>query len=412
MMDNTMPDTTSTSQPAREAALLTIAVLAALASIGTLSTNILLPSLPSMAASLEMSTASTTSTITVFLAVFALGQLVVGPLSDRYGRRGPIVAGLAIFVAGSMWCVMATDLTHLLMGRAVQALGACAASVLSRAVARDLFSGQPLARALSLIMVVMAAAPGFSPLLGGAMEILFGWRGGFVFVIMFAAGTGLIYVMRFSETHAARAAAVAPMAIVRAYLTLTKDMRFLVPATTVGLVMGGLFAMFSAMPQIMIEGFRFSPIGLGLFFAGTVMVVFVAGVSAPRLSARIGLTRATQIGSVVAFVGSLTLLIAALTLHSFPSCLIAICTFLLGMGMVNPLASAESLSPFGENAGLASALLGFFQMAGAALGAFLTATISHDAMLSLGIVLTAATALAFAIHSTGRRQTVERPAKA
>jgi DHA1 family bicyclomycin/chloramphenicol resistance-like MFS transporter len=136
-----------------------IAVLATLSATGTLATNILLPSLPQMAASLNVSSAAVTSAITVFLAVFALGQLVVGPISDRYGRRWPVLTGFAVFIAGSVWCSLATDLPGLLTGRVIQAAGACATSVLSRAIARDLFSGAALGRAMALIMIAMAPHP-------------------------------------------------------------------------------------------------------------------------------------------------------------------------------------------------------------------------------------------------------------
>src|SRR5258707_15280358 len=175
------------------ATFLEIAVLAMLAATGTLATNILLPSLPQMAASLKVSSAAVTSAITVFLAVFAVGQLVVGPISDRYGRRWPVLTGFAVFFAGSIWCGLATDLPGLLIGRVIQAAGACATSVLSRAIARDLFSGAALARAMALIMIAMAAAPGFSPLLGGALDHVFGWRSEFVFVAIFAAIGAIAY---------------------------------------------------------------------------------------------------------------------------------------------------------------------------------------------------------------------------
>ena len=120
---------------------LPIAVLSVLAAMGTLATNILLPSLPQIALSLNVTSAAVTSAITVFLAVFGLGQLLVGPLSDRYGRRWPVLIGFAVFFGGSVWCGLANDLPNLLAGRVVQAAGACATSVLSRAIARDMFRG-------------------------------------------------------------------------------------------------------------------------------------------------------------------------------------------------------------------------------------------------------------------------------
>src|SRR4029453_4065607 len=159
---------------------LQIAVLAGLAATGTLATNILLPSLPQMAAALNVTSAAVTSAITVFLAVFAVGPLAAGPISDPSGRRWPVLIGFGVFFIGSVWCALATDLSSLLAGRVIQAAGACATSVLSRAIARDMFSGAALARAMALIMIAMAAAPGFSPLLGGALDHAFGWRSEFV----------------------------------------------------------------------------------------------------------------------------------------------------------------------------------------------------------------------------------------
>src|SRR3979409_2120472 len=276
MADQTIATITAAPRAEASSTFLQIAVLAALAATGTLATNILLPSLPQMAVSLKVSSAAVTSAITIFLAVFAIGQLVVGPISDRYGRRWPVLTGFAVFLAGSIWCGLATDLPSLLIGRVIQAAGACSTSVLSRAIARDLFSGAALGRAMALIMIAMAAAPGFSPLLGGALDHTFGWRSEFVFVGIFAAIAAVAYGLVLGETHRSTRIPLNPLAIVRTYFGLIADRRFLVPAATVSLIMGGLFAMFSATPRVLIEGLHFTPIGLGWFFAGTVLFVFAA----------------------------------------------------------------------------------------------------------------------------------------
>jgi DHA1 family bicyclomycin/chloramphenicol resistance-like MFS transporter len=385
--------------PEVSSTFLQIAVLAGLAATGTLATNILLPSLPQMAKSLNVSSAAVTSAITVFLAVFALGQLVVGPISDRFGRRWPVLIGFAVFFAGSIWCALATDLPGLLIGRVIQAAGACATSVLSRAIARDLFSGAALARAMALIMIAMAAAPGFSPLLGGALDHAFGWRSEFVFVGIFAAIGAIAYGSALGETHNSTRIPLNPIAIAKNYFGLITDRRFVVPAATVSLILGGLFAMFSAAPRVLIEGMHFTPIQLGLFFAGTVLIVFAAGMLATKLAPRFGLDRSIRGGLVAAATGSFSILLVSIFYPTFLPFLGAMSVFLLGMGIVNPLGTAQALSPFGEKAGAASALVGFWQMMSAAIAVWLAATVSHEALFALGIVLTVASLLAVGLYT-------------
>jgi DHA1 family bicyclomycin/chloramphenicol resistance-like MFS transporter len=252
-------------------------------------------------------------------------------------------------------------------------------------------------------MVAMAAAPGFSPLLGGTLDHYFGWRSEFAFVGLFAAIAAIAYGSVFAETHNSMRIPLNPLAIARTYGSLVADRRFLIPAATVSLIMGGLFAMFSAAPRILIEALHFTPIELGLFFAGTVLIVFAAGMLATRLGPRFGLDRSIQGGLVAAAAGSIAILAVSIFNPGFLPFLGSMCVFLLGMGIVNPLGTAQALSPFGEKAGAASALLGFWQMMGAAIGVWLAATVSHEAMFALGIVLTVASLLAAGLYAMRAR---------
>ena len=136
------------------------------------------------------------------------------------------------FIVGTIWCAFASDLSSLLIGRSIQAAGACAASVLSRAVARDLFDGQMLAKVMAMITVATAAALGFSPLLGGMLDHFFGWRSAFAFVAVFAMAAAAAYAAFVGETNLSARTSMNPRVIARCYLELIRDVRFRGPART------------------------------------------------------------------------------------------------------------------------------------------------------------------------------------
>lgn len=375
-----------------------LAILACLAALGTLSTNILLPSLPGIGRAFEVPTSATGSLMSWFFATFALGQLFVGPMSDRYGRRPLVLVGLTFFVAGSLVCVVATSLTELVAGRLFQAIGVCAASVLSRAIARDLFSGNELARVLSFIMVAMAAAPGFSPLLGSGLDHALGWRSSFAFVAAFGVVLGIAYSTVVGETHGGERTQLALAPILRGYASILRDRRYAVPATSVSLVLGGLFAVFTVTPAILVDGLGFTPLELSLFYAGTVFVVFGAGFAAPRLAERSSLAAVMRLGLLIASTGCLAMAALAIaSVHTFASYLGPMLVFLLGMGMLNPIGTALTLTPFGERAGAASALLGFMQMAAAAFSIMAATSIAASPFLALSLVLAASTTCALLV---------------
>ncbi|AXA54245.1 multidrug effflux MFS transporter [Pseudomonas thivervalensis] len=361
-----------------------VALLAGLAAISMLSTNIILPAFAAIGEDLGVTARELGLTLSSFFIAFALGQLVVGPLADRYGRQKLVLGGLSVFVVGTVIAGFASTLDVLIAGRVVQALGVCAASVLSRAIARDLFEGETLARALSLTMIATAAAPGFSPLAGSVLAVTLGWRAIFILVGLAAVALAFFYVRDLGETHPAdRRAPHSAKSVVLAYCRLIVDKRFILPALSMGLLLSGLFASFAAAPAILMQGFGLTSVQTGLYFASTVFVVFAAGMAAPRLAHHLGARIVTLLGITCAMIGGGLLLVGPAEPGLWWYAL-SMVTFLWGMGLANPLGTAIAMGPFGKEAGIASALLGFLSMGAAALATWLASVLSFAPITTLG----------------------------
>lgn len=361
-----------------------LALLTALSTLGLLATNLYLPSLPALAADLQVMPERIGMTLTLFLASLALSQLVIGPLSDRFGRRPVLVTGLALYVASSLACALAGSLDMLLLWRVLQAVGACAGVVLVRAIARDLFDGAALTRAMAVIATLMASAPGFSPLVGGLIETVWGWRGNFYFVALFGALCLALTLRWIGETNRQPTASIAFGAVTRNYARVLGNPLFLGPALATACALGALFAYFSASPHLIIEILGFSPLSFGLITAGTVFAVFAGGAAGPRLARRLGATLALALGMSLMTVGAAAMALlfqsGQVSLLSF---LLPQLLFLFGLGIVNPVGTATALQPFPQIAGAASAMLGFLQMAGGTVGTLLLTVMPGSFPLSL-----------------------------
>jgi DHA1 family bicyclomycin/chloramphenicol resistance-like MFS transporter len=377
----------------------TLFLLAGHAALGSLATNIILPAFPQIGADLNVSPRDLALTLSSFFVAFALGQLLVGPLSDRFGRKWLVLGGLATFVLGCVICALAGDISVLILGRIIQALGACAASVLSRAIARDLFDGEELARALALTMIAMAASPGFSPLIGSALGGLFGWQVIFVGLAVFAAVLAGCYWKMLGETHPGeRREALSLSGVGSAYARLAADPRFILPALAVSLVIGALYTFFAAAPAVLISVLGLTGLQLALYFAGTVVIVFAAGFLAPRLARRWSPVAARALGLGFAVAGSGVILAFAGS-PDLVAITMGLALFLFGMGLINPLGTAIALQPFGREAGMASALLGFLQMSCAAIGSTGASILPMPPTISLAAVMLGASLLAAAVFA-------------
>jgi len=378
--------------------------LTLLAALGMLATNMYLASFPSLGKELAATPAQVKLTLTVFLLGFAVGQLVIGPLSDKFGRRVLLLSGLVLYALTSALIAVAVNIEWMLGLRVAQAVAACTGSVLARAVARDLFSGDELTRSLGFVTTMVAAAPGFSPLIGGLIETFFGWRATFALLALVGVFSTLVVWFRVPETHHARDTAPGIGQAFASYFTLLAKRDFIVPTLATTCAMAGLFAFFASAPGIFIERYGVPPALFGLIPCVTVFAVFAGGFSAPRLAKKWPGYRPIVFGLVMMLIGSSSIL--ALSIAGDPgmfAVLGVLLFFLFGMGVVNPLSTVFALRPFPEKAGAASALIGFFQMAGGAIGTMLLGLLPFPVLPGLPIVMAGGAILGLIAVLAGRK---------
>jgi MFS transporter, DHA1 family, multidrug resistance protein len=345
------------------------ALLAALTAISPLSTDMYLASLPDIARQLGASTAQVQLTISAYLTGFAVGQIVYGPLSDRYGRKPVLLAAVALYCVASLVCALATSIEMLIVARAVQALGGSGCIVLARAIVRDLYSGARAGRELSVMGAVMALAPVLAPVAGGILQTGFGWRSIF-FTLVGAGLVGIAIIWPLlPETVGARAAEpMSPAMMLKSYRVVMRNPAYLAYLGLASTSFGGLFAWISGASFVLQNLYGLSPFQFGVAFAVGSVGYMIGTTLAARLVMRLGIDLTLGIGAGAMAAGGLGMVGAvALGLTSAASLVLPLAVYLAGLGMVLPQAIAGAMTPFPERAGAASGLLGFIQMSTAAL---------------------------------------------
>ncbi len=349
----------------------TSAILIGAVALGPISTDLYLPSVPAIGRSLRADVAATQLTLSVFLVAFALAQIPVGPLSDRFGRRPILLAGLAVYAIASFACAFAPTIETLIAARAVQAIGACAGVVLGRAIVRDIYGRDRAARMLAYIGSAMALAPMIGPILGGIVESSFGWRWNFAILLGFGVATLALTWVGLGETnvHTDRTA-LDPRRIAANFRSLLGHRAYLGYSLTVAFSYAGLFSFISGSSFVLIDGLGVPSQHFGFFFAAIVVGYFTGTQIAGRLTMRLGIERMVWIGGFVSLAGGLSMMLLARWAGSGPWAPLAIVApmvgYMVGTGIVMPNAQAGGLGPFPRMAGAASALMGFLQMAIAA----------------------------------------------
>lgn len=385
-----------------------VLLLGSIMAFGPLSIDMYLPSFPTLGTVFGASEARVQLTLSAYLLGLAVGQLIYGPLADRFGRKRPLLFGIALFTIASIGCAWATSIEALIGLRALQALGGAAGMVMVRAVVRDLFSAQGGARMYSMLMLVMGAAPILAPALGGQVLLWFGWRWIFGLLALMGLVCFLAVATRLAETlpeGVMRANRALPISRVAAdYRRVLMHPQFFFCVLTGASSLAALFAYISASPFVLIDLLGIAPAAYGVWF-GLNAAAFIVG---SQVNARLLRHRSPEQilpWTVGAFALSTLAMLAvcaspAFGLFTFMGTM-AVVLFTVGCTLANTTALA--MQPFVYEAGAASALLGTMQLsAGAAAGIAVGVSYS-DSPVPLAVVVLICGAVAFAALARARR---------
>lgn len=370
-----------------------ILILGGLTAFGPFSVDMYLPSLPALAYEFDASIAAAQATLSAFLIGLACGQLLLGPVSDRFGRRRPLLIGTAVYVLMSAACALAPSIESLWATRLAQSFGACAMLVIARAAVRDLYHGAEAARFFSLLLLVLGAAPIVGPQLGAFVLETFGWRVIFWLLAGMSAVAFVAVALGLPETlPPARRSRIGVGGALKAYVTLLRDRRFLAPTLAADFVFAGLFAFIAGGPFVFIELYGLSPQEFATVFSINAFGLLVASQINARLVLRFGPPRMLTAALVIYLCAALVMLANVVT--GFGGFLgIAIPLFvsfsMVGIAPTNAIALAQEHYP--HAAGSAAALFGAFQFGIGALIGVLTGVL-HDgtALPMTGMVVAAA----------------------
>jgi DHA1 family bicyclomycin/chloramphenicol resistance-like MFS transporter len=337
-----------------------LVLLGMLQAFAPLSIDMYLPAMPVMEKVFHTSAAAVQITMVTFLAGFAVGQSLYGPITDRFGRKPPLYASLLLFIASSAACALAPSIRVMSLFRLVQAIAACGGSVMSRAMVRDLFPPQELRRVFSMLVLVLGVSPVIAPLFGSYLLLWFGWQAAFVTQAL--VGTACLVGMHFRLPESLAHDARRPLqwdTIASAYAELFRDRTFVGASVVCGFSAAGAFAYITSAPFVFISLYKVPVEHFGWLFGSVAAGMVVASQINGRMSHRIPLWRVLRTANLVQLAAGILLLVTVLTgVGGLAGVFVGVFVYVSAQGFVFPNGSAIAMMRHGKIAGTASAMLG------------------------------------------------------
>jgi DHA1 family bicyclomycin/chloramphenicol resistance-like MFS transporter len=365
-----------------------LTLIAAITALGFCALHMVVPALPLLGRVFEAGPAEVQLVLTLYFLGIAGGQLIYGPVSDRFGRRPVLLAGLSLFLAGTVLCGLAPSLPALIIGRVAQACGACAGLVLGRAIVRDVFDRDASARGLAIVMMTMTVASAMSPAIGAYVSLWLGWRALFVLIgalgvlVLLWAGT------RLAETRA-MPVSLSLVDIGRSYASLARSRAFMAFALCTAFTSASWFTFIANAPQLLSETLHEPPSTYGLMILLPMGAYIVGNGAAVRFARRVGSGAMVVSGVMLSLLsGVLMLAWCAYPGLSSWALFVPMAVSAIGNGMSQPSAMASGLSVFPRIAGTGSGFVGFLQMALSSLGTLAVGMLPHDGPFAMtGVVV-------------------------
>ncbi len=371
-------------------------ILTLLAALGPLSIDLYLPALPNIRDDLATDAPTVQLTLSVYMAAFAVSQLIFGPLSDRFGRRPVILGGLALYCVACVASALATSIEALIAARFFMAVGACGGPVLSRAVVRDVYEREEAARMLATVASAMALAPALGPVIGGYLTEWFGWRANFWALVGYSAMALVGVALILAETNRSKdPSALRPARMAANYLSLWRNRRYLGYVGMSTFFAGGLFSFISASPFLIVEVLGLAPTAYGYLFAAVAIGFMLGAQVGARTIRRVGIERICLAACVVALMGGGAGAVLAWAGFTTAMTVVGPMTiFMVGLGLGLPASMAGAIQPFPHMAGAASSMLGFVQFLLAAVLGFVVSVLQTDSAIPMATSIGVCAALA------------------